>query len=147
VLRRETLRFAPLPRRLAVQCVHADDVADALVRILRTGAGGAFNLATEPVLDRAEFAAVFGGVGPPAPSRVIRATMDLAWRARLQPTDPGWLDLAMSVPLMRTQRAHDVLGWTAAHSLPDTLREFVDSLRRGAGGDGPLLYPRTGARA
>lgn len=142
LLRPEVLRFAPLPPDLAVQCVHANDVADALVRILRSGIGGAFNLATEPVLDRSQFATVVGGVGPPAPPAVLRPIMDLAWRAHLQPTDPGWLDLAMSVPLMRTERARDVLGWAPTQPLTETLRDFLDALRRGAGGVGPVLYPR-----
>ena len=129
--------------QLAVQCVHANDVADALVRILRSGNGGAFNLATEPVLDRSQFAAVVGGVGPPAPPAVLRPIMDLAWRAHLQPTDPGWLDLAMSVPLMRTERARAaLLGWAPTQQLTETLRDFLDALRRGAGGVGPVLYPR-----
>jgi UDP-glucose 4-epimerase len=142
LLRHEVVRFAPLPRQVAVQFVHTDDVADALVRILRTRAGGAFNLAAEPVLDREQFATIFGGVGLPVSPRVLRTAADLSWRARLQPTDGGWIDLGLSVPLMTTEHARDSLGWTPTHTLPEILRSFTDALRNGAGGTGPLLYPR-----
>lgn len=142
LLRPKILRTAPLPRQVAVQFVHTEDVAEALVRILRTQSGGAFNLAAEPVLDRNEFASIFGGVGPPAPPTLLRVAAELTWRARLQPTDAGWIDLGLSVPLMTTARARERLDWTPTHTLPDILRTFVEALRRGAGAAGPLLYPR-----
>ena len=142
LLRPKFLRLAPLPRQVAVQFVHADDVADAVVRILRTQSGGAFNLAADPALDRDEFATIFGGVGPPAPPALLRTMAELTWRVRLQPTDAGWIDLGLSVPLMTTARARDSLGWRPRHTLPDILRTFVDALQRGAGAAGPVLYPR-----
>ncbi|WP_367882238.1 hypothetical protein [Rathayibacter oskolensis] len=42
----------PLPKSLIFQGVHADDVADAFWRVLDQRAGGAFNIAAEPVLTR-----------------------------------------------------------------------------------------------
>ncbi len=50
LLRRVPLPVLPLPERLRFQVVHADDLADALVRILERAPGGAFNVADEPVL-------------------------------------------------------------------------------------------------
>jgi hypothetical protein len=43
---------------------------------------------------------------------------------------------------MTIERARDTLGWAPTHTLPEILRGFVASLHRGAGGTGPLLYPR-----
>ena len=43
----------PLDRRLAVPMVHADDVADAVARILERSAPGAFNLAADPPISTA----------------------------------------------------------------------------------------------
>jgi UDP-glucose 4-epimerase len=141
LLRPGLLRFAPWPRTLAVQFVHADDVADLLSRVLAARAPGAFNVAADPVVDRNTWRETFGGVGPPAPMQALRAAASLSWRARLQPVDGGWIDLAASVPLMRTQRARD-LGWTPAHRADQALRQFVTALSQGRGAPGPLLYPR-----
>jgi UDP-glucose 4-epimerase len=55
----------------------------------------------------------------------------------------GRLDRGFSVPLMKTDRAADELGWQPAHSSAELLPAFVDALARGAGGTGPLLYPRS----
>jgi UDP-glucose 4-epimerase len=139
---RSLVRYAPLPRSIAIQFVHTDDVADALVRIIQTKADGAFNLAAAPVIDRDHFRQIFGGIGPPLPARLLRAAADVTWRAHLQPTDAGWLDLGLGVPLMETSRAETELGWRPAHSTAEFLPTFVDALSRGRGGTGPLLYPR-----
>lgn len=141
-LRDPVLRWAPLPRDFWVQFVHADDVADAIARVLQQRATGAFNIAADPPIDRAAFGQLFGGPGPALPWSVLRVGADLSWRARLQPTDAGWVDLAASLPLMRTERARDVLGWTPRHAADETLRTFVEALRSGQGGAGPKLYPR-----
>jgi UDP-glucose 4-epimerase len=140
LVRREVLRLAPFSDALAFQVVHADDVAAALELIVRRQAGGAFNVAAPPVIDRAAFREVFGGVGPPVPPRVLRTVASATWHARLQQTEPGWIDLAAQVPRMDTGRL-EALGWSAQRDARDVLGGFVDAIRRKAGGDGPLLYP------
>src|SRR3954451_15965968 len=53
-------KFLPLPAPdLHVGFVHADDVADALVRMLDRRAAGPFNLTAEPLLDAGALAAAF----------------------------------------------------------------------------------------
>jgi hypothetical protein len=61
----------------------------------------------------------------------------------LQPTPPGWLDLALAVPLLDTTRARDELGWTPRKTADGALRELLDGMREGAGDDTPPLSPRT----
>lgn len=141
LVRRGLLRFAPFPDALAFQAVHADDVAAAIELILRERAGGAFNVAAPPVIDRDAFRRIFGGVGPAAPPSVLRALASATWRARLQPTEPGWLDLAAQVPTMSTRRLEG-LGWTPTRDAADVLGRFVDAMGRGAGRPGPLLQRR-----
>jgi hypothetical protein len=34
----------------------------------------------------------------PVPARLARVLTDVSWRLRLQPTPPGWLDMALGVP-------------------------------------------------
>ncbi|WP_375488934.1 NAD-dependent epimerase/dehydratase family protein [uncultured Jatrophihabitans sp.] len=140
-VRRPVLRFAPFTDSMSFQVVHSDDVAGALDLVLRERAGGAFNVAAEPVVDRATFAAVFGGVGPALPPALLRMGANLTHKARLQPTEPGWLDLAVHSPLLDTGRLRE-LGWTPQHSADDVLGRFVDAIARGDGRAGPLLHHR-----
>jgi len=135
-------RFAPWPRELHLQFVHAEDVAAALALILEQRAGGAFNLAAQPPIDREEARRIFGGIAPPVPLQLVRGAVDLSWRARLQPVDAGWVDLGTSVPLMLADRARQELGWQPQHRADETLQEFLRALQRREGHPGPLLYPR-----
>ncbi|SDO52730.1 Nucleoside-diphosphate-sugar epimerase [Klenkia soli] len=131
----------PLPDDLHLGFVHADDVADALLRIVDRRAGGAFNLSAEPVLDPAGFAAALGSRRVPIPRAVLRAGLAAAFHARLVPTEPGWLDLGLDVPALDTTRARQVLGWHPRHRGDRLLADFVAALGRGDGGEGPLLRP------
>ncbi len=134
----------PLPGGLHLSFVHADDVAQALVRIMDQRAPGAFNLSTDPALDADGLAAALGSFRVPVPAFVLRAALDASFRAHLVPTEPGWLDLALGVPLLEWAKARTVLGWTPRRRGPDVLREFVAALGRGEGSDSPLLQPAGG---
>jgi nucleoside-diphosphate-sugar epimerase len=135
------MRLAPWPRALKVQFVHSDDVADAVLRVLLDRIPGAFNVAAEPVVDRGALREAFGGVGPPIPPPLLRLAVQISWRLHLQPTNAGWVDMAMLSPLMDTTRIR-ALGWRPQHSGIDALRELVTAMKRGQGGRGPLLFPR-----
>jgi UDP-glucose 4-epimerase len=141
VVRRPVLRFAPFSDALTFQVVHSDDVASALELLVEQRAPGAFNVAADPIIDRARFAAIFGGVGPSVPPRVLRVAADLTYRLHLQPSEPGWVDMAAASPLLDSSRLR-ALGWTPAHAADDTLARFVDAIARGAGRPGPLLQRR-----
>ncbi|HEY7049863.1 MAG TPA: NAD-dependent epimerase/dehydratase family protein [Jatrophihabitantaceae bacterium] len=142
LLNAKLFRFAPWPRELRLQFVHADDVAAAVAASLLVRPAGAVNLATDEVFDRAAIRRLFGGVGPPLPVGVVRAAATATWRARLQPIDGGWINLARSVPLLRSDRARTELDWTPKHSGDATLTEFIEALRQRRGHAGPLLSPR-----
>ncbi|MGY1742736.1 MULTISPECIES: NAD-dependent epimerase/dehydratase family protein [unclassified Blastococcus] len=134
----------PLPA-LRVGFVHADDVADALVRMLDRRASGPFNLAAEPTLDADGLAAALGTRRIPVPAFVLRAALTAAHAAYLVPTEPGWLDLGLGAPALDTTRARTLLDWTPEHAGDDVLRQFVAALGRGEGAPGPLLEPAGGA--
>lgn len=136
------VRLAPFPRELRMQFVHTDDVADALVRVLDRRLTGGLNLASSPVVDRDEFRRIVGGVAPPLPLAVARGLATATWRARLQPTDAGWLDLGSQLPLLLTDRARDELGRSPTHDAGALLRSFFAALHHRAGGPGPLLARR-----
>jgi nucleoside-diphosphate-sugar epimerase len=135
--------IVPLDRALAVPVVHADDVADAIARSLQRGAGGAYNLAAAEPITVDDIAAALGARPLQVPAPLVRAATAGAWHSRLQPLDPGWLDLAYSVPLLDTSRAQRDLGWQAEHDATAVLREILDGLRTAAAGRTPVLRSRT----
>jgi UDP-glucose 4-epimerase len=147
LLRRGLVAAVPRTDRLAFQAVHADDVADAYRRVIaERDVRGAFNVAADPVLDADALARVLGARPVPVSARALRAAASLTWRAHLQPTSPGWIDLARGVPIMDTTRARTELGWEPRHSAGDALLELLDGLGRGAGGTTPPLDRHAGGR-
>ncbi|MET4098451.1 UDP-glucose 4-epimerase [Agrococcus sp. UYP10] len=133
------LPVLPWPAGIVTQAVHADDIADAYWRVLRDRAAGAFNVAAEPPLSPQSVGRLVGARRwLPIPVPVVRALVAVTYRLRLQPTDPGWVDMAAVTPVMATDRIR-ALGWSPQHSSIDTLRELV--ARLGArGGLGNALH-------
>jgi nucleoside-diphosphate-sugar epimerase len=129
---------------LRFQAVHSLDAADAHLRAAKAPVRGAFNLAAEPVLDPAELAQVLGARPVRVPARVLRRAVELSWKLRLQPTSPGWLDLALRVPLMDSARAQAELGWRPRRSSSEALLELIEGMRRSSGLPTPPLDPRSG---
>ena len=139
-------RLLPLPApALHVGFVHADDVSDALVRMLDRRAAGPFNLTADPLVDAGELARVLGTRRLPVPAFLARSALSAAFHARLVPTEPGWLDIGLRAPALDSSRARTVLGWTPQHRGDDVLRQFVAAVGRGEGAAGhPLLEPAGG---
>jgi nucleoside-diphosphate-sugar epimerase len=133
----------PLDRRLQFPVVHSDDVADAVVRVLERQPGGAFNLAAEPPITRDTIAEVLGARAVHVPASVLHAVLMASWRLHLQPLEPGWLDLGMSVPLMDTARAHREIGWEPEHDAVATLAQALAGIADSAGTASPVLRPRS----
>ena len=141
LLRPALLRVLPWPHGLRGQIVHADDLADALVRGLLAGTTGGLNVATEPLLTRPLVADLLDARAFDVPPALPRALVSGTWRLHLQPTDAGWLDMAMNVPVMDTARARG-LGWAPRHQAGDLLRDFLAALAGGTGNGSPVLAPR-----
>jgi UDP-glucose 4-epimerase len=139
ILRRGFLPALPRVDRLRFQAVHSDDVGRAYLRTVLADVNGAFNIAAEPPLSPEEMAERIGVRSFPVPARVVRRLADLSWRAHLQPTPPGWLDMALNVPLMSTDRAREELGWEPRHSGAEALEELLEGLREGHGAETPPL--------
>jgi UDP-glucose 4-epimerase len=139
MLRRRLLLALPRVERLRFQAVHSDDVGQAYLRAVLADVEGAFNIAAEPPLSTGELAERIGVRSFPVPARVVRRLADLSWRMRLQPTPPGWLDMALNVPLMSSDRAREQLGWEPRHSSVDALEELLTGMRGGHGAQTPPL--------
>lgn len=136
--------FVPDLPRLRFQAVHADDVGQAYRLALLQPVRGAFNIAAEPPLDMPEIARLLDARTVRVPAAALRGAAALTWRLRLQPTPPGWFDLALGVPVMDITRARQELGWAPQHSASDALMELLAGFRERAGVDTPPLSPKTG---
>lgn len=128
---------------LRFQAVHSKDVGNAFRLAVKRPVSGAFNLAADPVLDPERLGSVLSARPIRLPARALRAVVSASWRARLQPTPPGWLDMALAVPLMDTGRARDELGWHPKYGADDALLELFEGVRESAGVETPPLDPRT----
>ena len=137
----------PAPTRLRFQAVHSLDVGEAYRLAVVGDVRGAFNVAADPVLDGEELGRLLGARPVTVPGGLLRAGAALTWRARLQPTPPGWVDLALGVPIMDSTRARTELGWEPRHTAGEALMELLAGLRQRAGTDTPPLHPATGGPA
>jgi UDP-glucose 4-epimerase len=136
------LRLVPNLDRLVFQATHADDIADAYVRAITGDVGGPFNIAADPPLTPRVIAEAVGGRTIPMRAALVRAAAQAAYTLRLQPSEPGWLDMALETPLMDTRRARDELGWRPSHSSVAAMLELFDAIGDGAGTDTAPLHPR-----
>ena len=143
LLRRGLIPLVPRVPDLVFQAVHSLDAGEAY-RLAATGdARGAFNIAAEPVLDPDELGRLLGARPVPLPGAALRIGADLTWRLHLQPSSPGWVDMALSVPLLDTSRAREELGWTPKRTAGEALLELIEGMREGAGTATPPLDPAT----
>lgn len=147
LLRRELLRLLPWPRGLRTQAVHSDDVAQAYRQAVVRDVRGAFNVAADPVLEARSVGDALRARVLELPVPLVRLAADAAWRVRLQPTSPGWLDLGMQTPVMDVSRARSELSFSPRHSATQALLELIDGLRDSAGTPTPPLDPRSSGPA
>ena len=141
------LPLVPDLPRLRFQAVHSKDVGDAYRLAVVGDARGAFNVAAEPELDPPELARILDARRVRVPESVARAATSLSSQLRLQPTPPGWLDLALNVPLLDVTRAREELGWEPRHRADEALLELLEGIREGAGAPTPPLDPATSGPA
>jgi UDP-glucose 4-epimerase len=139
LVRRELIPVVPRTERLRFQAVHSHDVGHAYRLSALADVRGPFNIAAEPVLDPAELARVLSARPVSVHPGLLRAGAALTYRLHLQPSEPGWLDMALAVPLMDTTRARRELGWEPRHRADDALRELLGGIRDRAGMDTPPL--------
>jgi UDP-glucose 4-epimerase len=135
--------FVPDMPRLRFQGVHSRDVGEAYRLAIVGSVRGAFNIAADPVLDPPELARLLRARTMQVHPRVARTFAAVTWHLRLQPTPPGWLDLALGVPLLDTTRAREELGWEPRRSSGEALLELMGGIRDRAGAPTPPLEPRS----
>ena len=147
LVRPDRLPVVPDIPGLRMQAVHSHDVGEAF-RLAVTGpARGAFNLAAEPIVDPRTVAGLLDARLFPVPARVARAATNATWHMRVQPTPPGWLDMAIELPLMDVRRAREELGWEPRHGSLEAIHEVLHGISDSRGMETPPLDPETGGPA
>ncbi|MDR7385670.1 NAD-dependent epimerase/dehydratase family protein [Promicromonospora iranensis] len=142
ILRQGRLPALPLPTGLRLQATHADDVADAYRRVVVERASGAFNVAADDLLRGADLARIVGhGRLVEVPPAAVRAALVAAYDGRLVRADPGWLDMAMSVPVLDTTRIRTELGWAPRRTAAQAVEELLAGMAVGQGTRSAPLRP------
>ncbi|WP_188189290.1 NAD-dependent epimerase/dehydratase family protein [Nonomuraea sp. SYSU D8015] len=136
--------FVPDIPGLRLQVVHAADAAEAYRLAVTRPVKGAFNIAAEPVLDPHDLAELLDTRTVGVPPGLARAAMAAGWHLRLLPAAPGLFDMVLRLPVMKVERAREVLGWTPQHSSQDAIREMIAGLNEGAGMETAPLAPDRG---
>jgi UDP-glucose 4-epimerase len=136
----------PEPEGLRVQALHSEDAAEAYATAVLEPVAGAFNLAAEPVLDMPTLARSLRARTVPVPASVLRAGLAAAWRAHAVPASPQLFDLVMRIPMLRSDRAREVLRWAPRRSSIEAVEDFLRGLVDAHGGPTPPLDPDAGGR-
>jgi nucleoside-diphosphate-sugar epimerase len=97
------------------------------------------------VLDAGTMAQALRARQVPVPQALVRAVVAAAWRLRLIPMDPGWVDLGLMAPVMSIARARRELDWGPSVDVRDALADVVRAMGSGRGGDTAVLRPRAAA--
>jgi nucleoside-diphosphate-sugar epimerase len=144
LVRKQLVPLIPRVPRLRFQAVHSRDVGEAYRQAVLRDVHGAFNIAAEPEIGVEELCELFGARSFPLPARALRGAAELSWKLRLQPSPPGWIDLALGVPMMDTSRAREQLGWEPGFTSLEALDDLLRGLRNAAGAPTPPLEPGAG---
>lgn len=144
LVRKQMIPAVPRVPRLRFQAVHSRDVGEAYRHAVVRDVHGAFNIAAEPEIGIEELCELFGARSFPLPARALRTAADVTWKLRLQPSSPGWIDLALGVPAMDTSRAREQLGWEPKVSSLQALEDLLAGMRHAEGGPTPPLEPKAG---
>jgi nucleoside-diphosphate-sugar epimerase len=148
ILRRALIPVVPALERLRFQAVHTEDLADAYrLALVRDDAHGAYNIAAEPVLDSETLGEVLRARQLPVPAAALRLGASASYLLRLQPTEPGWLDMGLGVPIMDIGRAHRELGWEPRRTAQEAFAELFDGMRESAALETPPLARSTSGPA
>ena len=148
ILRRALIPVVPALERLRFQAVHTEDLADAYrLALVRDDTQGAYNIAAEPVLDSETLGEVLRARQLPVPAAALRLGASASYLLRLQPTEPGWLDMGLGVPIMDIGRAHRELGWEPRRTAQEAFAELFDGMRESAALETPPLARSTSGPA
>ena len=104
------------------QCVHEDDVAQAVLLALESEARGAYNLASEESLSLREAMKARHWLSVGLAPASARRGLELAARVLKWNFDPVWLERLSHTLLINSRRAISELGWRSRYSARAAIR-------------------------
>jgi len=139
----KAIPVVPDTPRLRFQAVHSHDVGDAYRRAVLSEARGPFNLAADPPLGPPELARLLDARRFSVRAALLRRGPAHPYALRLQPSEPGLVDLALALPLLDSTRARAELGWSPRHGSLESLAELMRGMRDGSDYPTPPLARST----
>jgi UDP-glucose 4-epimerase len=116
--------FYPTSRALT-QCVWEDDVAEAVVLVLRQRAAGAYNLAAQPAMSLHDMLARTRRLRLPLSLGPAAAVHRLLWWLTPTVGEPGWVQGTRHSLALDTRRAERELGWRPRHDIEACLTRLA----------------------
>jgi UDP-glucose 4-epimerase len=111
----------------AIQLVHEDDVSDAILRILRAGGRGAYNIAAPDAVLLSEMAEWTGRPKMSAPFWLAKSLAAVAWKLRFPPHEypAAFLNFVRFPWIVSSNRLVAELGFKFSRTSRETLLEMV----------------------
>lgn len=104
-----------------LQCVHEDDVAEAVWLALACDAHGPYNLAVEDSFSFRDAIRARHQLRIPLPLAVAKSSVELAWRLFGWGGEPAWVDGLARNLMINCRRAAVDLGWRSRHTAAEVL--------------------------
>jgi nucleoside-diphosphate-sugar epimerase len=95
----------------ALQCVHEDDVALAIIAALLKKAQGAYNLAANPCFNFRDAVIKRNRLSFPLPPNIAKTALNLVWRSTGIGGEIGWIDGANKSLTLDCSKAENELNW------------------------------------
>lgn len=108
-----------------LQCVHEDDVADAIIASLLLPASGAINLAAPGSYSIKQAITQGHARALPVPFYAAKFALNLAWRRTGFGGEPAWLDGIRQSLTLDCSRAAQDLGWQPQYDTEATLASVI----------------------
>lgn len=109
-----------------LQCVHEDDVAQAVLLAIRRDVHGPFNLAANDSFSYCELIRRRHRLALPLPPALARAGLYALWRITGWGGEPAWLEGLDHTLTLDCRRAATVLGWHSRHDSGATLTDTLE---------------------
>jgi UDP-glucose 4-epimerase len=108
-----------------IQLIHEDDVAGALLRALRPGSRGVYNVVGPGEVPLSAVLRELGREPMPVPDFLLRPTLRRLFKAGVVSFPPEELDHLQYLCVVDGSRARRELGWTPRFSLRETIRSVL----------------------